>query len=48
MRAMRDSRVGVLIEEHGQTYMADGDADSDEARMLSPLRCRTQWHVVLR
>jgi hypothetical protein len=29
---------GVLIEEHGQTYMADSDADSDEARTLRPLQ----------
>jgi hypothetical protein len=34
------TRRGVLIEEHGQTYTADGDADSDEARTLRPLRLR--------
>jgi hypothetical protein len=32
------TRRGVLIEEQGQTYMADGDADSDDARTLRPLQ----------
>jgi len=32
------TRRDVLLEEHGQTYMADGDADSDEARTLRPLQ----------
>jgi hypothetical protein len=27
----------VLIEEQGQTYLADDDGDSDEARALRPL-----------
>jgi len=31
------TRRGVLVEEQGQTYMADDDADSDEARTLRPL-----------
>ena len=31
------TRRGVLIEEQGQTYMADNDSDSDEARVLRPL-----------
>ena len=30
------TRRGVLIEEQGQTYMADNDGDSDEARALQP------------
>ena len=29
---------GVLVEEEGSTYVADNDADSDEARTLRPLQ----------
>jgi len=32
------TRRGVLVEEQGQSYMADDDADSDEARVLRPLQ----------
>jgi hypothetical protein len=32
------TRRGVLIEEQGQTYLADHDGDSDEARALRPLQ----------
>jgi len=32
------TRRGVLIEEQGQTYMADNDSDSGEARVLRPLQ----------
>jgi hypothetical protein len=32
------TRRGVLVEEQGQTYMADSDDDSDEARVLRPLQ----------
>ena len=32
------TRRGVLVEEQGQTYMADDDSDSDEARVLRPLQ----------
>ena len=32
------TRRGGLIEEQGQTYMADNDADSDDARALGPLQ----------
>jgi len=32
------TRRGVLVEEEGSTYMADSDADSDEARVLRPLQ----------
>jgi len=32
------TRRGVLIEEQGQTYMADNDGDSDEACALRPLQ----------
>jgi len=34
------TRRGVLVEEQGQTYLADADtdADSDEARVLRPLQ----------
>ena len=32
------TRRGVLIEEQGQTTMADNDSDSDEARALRPLQ----------
>jgi hypothetical protein len=32
------TRRGVLVEEQGQTYMADNDADSDDARTLRPLQ----------
>ena len=32
------TRRGVLIEEQGQTYLADNDGDSDEARTLRPLQ----------
>jgi hypothetical protein len=32
------TRRGVLIEEQGQTYLADNDGDSDEARALRPLQ----------
>ena len=32
------ARQGVLVEEQGQTYMADNAADSDEARSLRPLQ----------
>ena len=28
----------VLVEEEGSTYLADNDADSDEARVLRPLQ----------
>jgi hypothetical protein len=35
------TRRGVLIEEQGQTYGADNDADSDHARTLRPLRALT-------
>ena len=28
----------MLVEEQGQTYVADSDADSDEARVLRPLQ----------
>jgi len=28
----------VLVEEQGQTTMADDDGDSDEARVLRPLQ----------
>ena len=31
------TRRGVLVEEQGQTYMADDGADSDEVRTLRPL-----------
>ena len=49
------TRLGVLVEEQGQAYLADTDADSDEARALRPLQaagwpCRPrlasgQWPV---
>jgi hypothetical protein len=29
---------GPLVEEQGQTYMADDDNDTDEARVLRPLQ----------
>jgi hypothetical protein len=32
------TRRGVLIEEMGQTYLAEPDADVDEARTLRPLQ----------
>ena len=32
------TRRGVLIEEQGQTTMANNDSDSDEARALRPLQ----------
>ena len=32
------TRRGLLIEEQGQTYMADNDGDSTEARALRPRR----------
>ena len=32
------TRKGMLVEEQGQTYMADNDSDSDEARTLRPLQ----------
>ena len=32
------TRCGVLVEEEGSSYLADGDADSDEARTLRPLQ----------
>ena len=32
------TRWGVLVEEQGQTYIADDDGDSDEARALRPLQ----------
>ena len=32
------TRRGVLIEEQGQTYVADNDGDSHEARALRPLQ----------
>jgi hypothetical protein len=32
------TRRGVLIEEMGQTYLAEPDADRDEARTLRPLQ----------
>jgi hypothetical protein len=32
------TRRGVLVEEQGQTYMADNGSDSDEVRALRPLQ----------
>ena len=32
------TRRGVLVEEQGQTYVAESDGDSDEARTLRPLQ----------
>ncbi|MBI3156146.1 MAG: transposase [Burkholderiales bacterium] len=32
------TRRGVLVEEMGQTYLADSDADGEEARTLRPLQ----------
>ncbi|MDH5538220.1 MAG: hypothetical protein OEY03_02335 [Rhizobacter sp.] len=32
------TRRRVLIEEQGQTYMADNDPDSDDSRTLRPLQ----------
>jgi len=32
------TRPGVLIEELGQTYLAEPDADGEEARRLHPLQ----------
>jgi hypothetical protein len=32
------TRLGLLVEEQGQTYVADSDGDSDEARTLRPLQ----------
>jgi hypothetical protein len=32
------TRRGALVEEQGQTYMADNDADSNDARTLRPLQ----------
>ena len=37
-RLMKLLTLGVLVEEEGSTYMADSDADSDEARVLMPLQ----------
>ena len=34
----RLTRRGVLVEEMGQTYLADPDADTEEARTLRPLQ----------
>ena len=43
------TRKGVLVEEQGQTYMADDDADSDEGRTLRPLQAAacTSTHLVM-
>lgn len=38
------TRRGVLVEEEGSTYMADSDADSDEARTLRPLHQLRRKH----
>jgi hypothetical protein len=35
------TRRGALVEEMGQTYPADPDADGDEARALRPLQAST-------
>ena len=32
------TRRGVLVEEQGQAYLGDIDADSDESRVLRPLQ----------
>ena len=32
------TRRGVLVEEQGETYLADNEADSDDARTLGPLQ----------
>ena len=32
------TRPGELVEEEGLSYLADGDAESDEARTLRPLQ----------
>jgi hypothetical protein len=32
------TRRGVLVEEMGQTYLAEPDADGDERRTLRPLQ----------
>ena len=38
------TRLGVLVEEQGQAYLADTDVDSDEARAFRPLQAAPgQW-----
>ena len=32
------TRRGVLVEDMGQTWLAEPDSDSDEARTLRPLQ----------
>ena len=32
------TRRGVLVEEEGSSYLADGDAEPDDARALRPLQ----------
>jgi hypothetical protein len=41
------TRRGVLAEEEGSTYMADGDSDSDAARVLRPLQAAAWPRVYL-
>ena len=42
------TRRGVLIEEQGQTYMADNDADSDAARALRACEAFAPLHSMSR
>ena len=42
------TRRGVLIEEQGQTYLANNDGDSDEARVLRPEDAEARTFTVLR
>ena len=41
------TRKGVLVEEQGQTYMADDDSDSDEARTLRPLQAACTYRIAV-
>ena len=40
------TRRGVLIEEEGSTYLADGDAEADEARTLRPLQAAASTYRI--
>ena len=40
------TRRGVLIEEMGQTWLADPNADGDEARTLRPLQAAAITHRI--
>jgi hypothetical protein len=40
------TRRGVLVEDMGQNYLAEADADGEEARTLRPLQAAAVMHRI--